>query len=154
MFLLRNKLFWFFPLIIFLSFFITESVAQGCNGADGTGIFTGSIANRDNGTICANNPVQPGIMEIDIQNVDESGSIEFEINWDDGSAPERVVGIKIGTNRYFSTVTHLFPPNGGQVTLEDNLFVQGAVGIRICNVYGIRKFDKVRRVEHISLSRK
>ena len=115
---LRYKLFWIFPIIIVLSSFISESFGQGCNGADGTGIFTGSIANRDNGTICANNPVQPGIMEIDISNVDDTGSIEFEINWDDGSAPERTVGIMIGANRYFASVTHLFPPNGGQVKCE------------------------------------
>ena len=115
---LRNKLFWIFPIIIALCSFISESFGQGCNGADGTGIFTGSIANRDNGTICANNPVQPGIMEIDISNVDDTGSIEFEINWDDGSAPERTVGIMIGANRYFASVTHLFPPNGGQVKCE------------------------------------
>jgi hypothetical protein len=115
---LRNRLFWIFPIIIVLSSFLTESLAQGCNGADGTGIFTGSIANRDNGTICANNPVQPGILEIDISNIDDTGSIEFEINWDDGSAPERTVGIMIGANRYFASVTHLFPPNGGQVKCE------------------------------------
>ncbi|HZB11739.1 MAG TPA: hypothetical protein VE467_01860, partial [Chryseolinea sp.] len=107
--LLRNKLFWIFPIIIALSCFVTDAVAQGCNGADGTGIFTGAIANRDNGTICANNPVQPGVLEIDISNVDESGSIEFEINWDDGSAPQRVPGIKIGTNRFLASSTHLFP---------------------------------------------
>ncbi len=115
---LRNSFFWIFFVIIALGSTLQKSFAQGCNGADGTGIFTGAIANRDNGTICANNPVQPGLMEIDINNVDESGTIQFEINWDDGSAPQRVNGFKIGPNRYFASVTHLFPPNGAQVKCE------------------------------------
>ena len=82
----RNRLFWIVPIIILLSSFVRQAAAQGCDGADGTGIFTGSIANRDNGTICANNPVQPAILEIDINNIDDNfgAIIEFEINWDDG----------------------------------------------------------------------
>lgn len=116
--LLRFKLLLIISILMGLSFSWQETMAQGCNGADGTGIFIGSIANRDNGTLCANNPVQPGIMEIDISNVDDTGIIEFEINWDDGSAPERVPGIQIGVNRYFASVVHLFPPNGAQVKCE------------------------------------
>ena len=57
-------------------------------------------------------------MEIDINNIDETGTIQFEINWDDGSAPERVNGVKIGPNRFFAPRTHFFPPNGGQVKCE------------------------------------
>ena len=115
---LRYRFFWILSFIIALNCSFQETFAQGCNGADGTGIFTGSIANRDNGTICANNPVQPGLMEIDINNVDQTGTIQFEINWDDGSAPQRVPGFLIGPNRYFASVSHLFPPNGAQVKCE------------------------------------
>src|SRR6188768_3601427 len=105
----------FFGLFLFFVsgiLFPSEVLAQGCDGADGTGIFNGSIANRDNGTVCANNPVQPALMEIDINNIDESGTVQFEINWDDGSALQVVNGIKIGPNRYFSSVTHTFPATG------------------------------------------
>ncbi len=115
---LRFKFLGFLFALALLSFFSQETFGQGCNGADGTGIFTGAIANRDNGTICANNPIQPGLMEIDINNIDETGTIEFEVNWDDGSAPQRVNGVKIGANRFFASITHLFPPNGAQVKCE------------------------------------
>ncbi|HEY5918190.1 MAG TPA: hypothetical protein VIU13_12335, partial [Chryseolinea sp.] len=111
----------FFGLFLFVVsgiLFPSEVLAQACDGADGTGIFNGSIANRDNGTVCANNPVQPALMEIDISNIDESGTVQFEINWDDGSALQVVNGIKIGTNRYFASVTHTFPPTGAQVKCE------------------------------------
>jgi hypothetical protein len=94
---------------IFLLFALgsaTSGFAQACNGADGTGIFNGSIANRDNGTVCANNAIQPALMEIDINNIDESGTIEFEINWDDGSAPERG-WCQIGPP-FFASQTFLF----------------------------------------------
>ena len=116
---LQKRLFWIisFILVVICSS-LQESFAQGCNGANGTGIFTGSIANRDNGTLCANSPVQPGLMEIDISNIDESGTIQFEINWDDGSAPQRVNAFKISANRYFAQVTHMFPANGAQVRCE------------------------------------
>src|SRR5689334_16614773 len=116
--LLRRPFFWLVFFISVLNLFSFEAFSQGCNGADGTGIFTGSIANRDNGTICANSPVAPGLIEIDINNIDEGGTIEFEINWDDGSAPVRVPGAKIGANRFFASATHFFPPNGGQVKCE------------------------------------
>jgi gliding motility-associated-like protein len=118
--LLRFKFVWLLVVLLAAVSLSTETSAQGCQGADTSGIFTGSIANRDNGTICANNPVQPGLMEIDIGNIDElsGGTVEFEINWDDGSAPERVNGVRIGPNRYFAAVSHLFPPNGAQVKCE------------------------------------
>lgn len=116
--LLRYKFLWFISIVIAVGCISSNVAAQGCNGQNGTGIFTGSIANRDNGTICANNPIQPALMEIDISNIDESGTIEFEINWDDGSAPQRVNGIKIGANRFFASASHLFPPNGAQVKCE------------------------------------
>src|SRR5689334_8767643 len=100
--------------------FPIDALAQpgGCNGFDGTGIFNGSIANRDNGTVCANTPIQPALMEIDISNIDETGTVQFEINWDDGSALQVVNGVKIANNRYFASVTHTFPPNGAQVKCE------------------------------------
>src|SRR5690606_6038797 len=102
-----------------LSFSILENAySQGCNGADGSGLFTGSIANRNNGTICANNPVQPGLMEIDISNIPETGTIRFQINCDDGSAPQQVNETRIGPNRFFASVTHIFPQNGAQVKCE------------------------------------
>src|SRR5688500_6608851 len=110
--LLRFRFLWVLSIIIILSATAQKAAGQACNGADGSGIFTGAIANRDNGTICANNPVQPGLMEIDINNIDESGTIEFDINWDDGSAPQRVIGVRIGPNRFFASITHSFPPNG------------------------------------------
>src|SRR5690606_12503779 len=116
--LLRYKFLWLIAIIVAVNCFSTRAVAQGCQGADGTGIFTGSIANRDNGTLCANSPVQPALLEIDISNVDESGTIEFEINWDDGSAPQRVPGIRTNANRFFASVSHNFPPNGAQVKCE------------------------------------
>src|SRR5688500_11752798 len=131
--LLRYKVFFLLAVLCAaLSTLSWEAKAQGCNGADGTGIFIGSIANRDNGTLCANNPVQPGIMEIDISNVDDTGIIEFEINWDDGSAPERVNGIQIGPNRYFTSVSHMFPPNGAQVKCESRPDVRLVFNGQVC----------------------
>src|SRR5688572_14035370 len=119
-------------LVVLMSFISWETSAQACDGDDGTGIFTGSIANRDNGTLCANSPVQPGIMEIDISNIDASYSVEFEIDWDDGSAPERVTGIQIGANRFFASVPHLFPPNGAQVQCEYRPDVRLVMGGTVC----------------------
>ena len=116
--LLRTIFFGLSLYIVSSILFPVDVLAQGCDGADGTGIFNGSIANRDNGTVCANNPVQPALMEIDISNIDEGGTVQFEINWDDGSALQVVNGIKIGANRFFASVTHTFPPNGAQVKCE------------------------------------
>ncbi|AYB33860.1 PKD domain-containing protein [Chryseolinea soli] len=116
--LLRRPFFWLVFIVSALNLVSFEAFSQGCNGADGTGIFTGSIANRDNGTICANSPITPGVIEIDINNIDEAGTIQFDINWDDGSAPVRVNAAKIGPNRFFASATHFFPPNGGQVKCE------------------------------------
>jgi hypothetical protein len=115
---LRTLFFGFSLFVVSYILFPTQVLAQGCDGADGTGIFTGSIANRDNGTVCANNPIQPALMEIDIENIDESGIVQFEIDWDDGSALQIVNGIKIDDNRFFASVTHTFPPSGANVKCE------------------------------------
>src|SRR5690606_19498894 len=98
---------------------------------------TGSIANRDNGTRCANMLGQPGfapgLMEIDISNVDESGTIQFQINWDDGSAFQAVNATRIGPNRYFASVTHNFPANGTQVRCEYRPVVRLIYNGTVCN---------------------
>ena len=124
-----------FALILTLPSYFAYS--QGCNGADGSGIYTGSIANRDNGTRCANMLGQPGfapgLMEIDISNVDESGTIQFQINWDDGSAFQAVNATRIGPNRYFASVTHNFPANGTQVRCEYRPVVRLIYNGTVCN---------------------
>ena len=103
----------FFGLSLFVVsciLFPSQGFAQGCDGADGTGIFNGSIANRDNGTVCANSPVQPALMEIDISNIDETGTVQFEINWDDGSALQVVNGVKIRSSIHSPvSVVHSLP---------------------------------------------
>src|SRR5258706_9870390 len=116
--LLRRPFFLLVFIVSALNLISFEGLSQvfgGCNGADNSGIFTGSIANRDNGTTCANSPITPGLIEIDINNVDDANGalIEYEINWDDGSAPQRVPAAKISAGRYFASATHFFPPNGG-----------------------------------------
>ncbi|SHG50449.1 gliding motility-associated C-terminal domain-containing protein [Chryseolinea serpens] len=133
--LLRRPFFWLVFIISALNLFSFEAFSQGCNGLDHTGIFTGSIANRDNGTTCANSPITPGLIEIDINNVDDSGGaslIQYEINWDDGSAPQRVNAAMISTGRYFASATHFFPPNGGQVKCEYRPDVRLVVDNAVC----------------------
>jgi gliding motility-associated-like protein len=115
---LRTIFFGFSLFVVSCILFPAQVLAQGCDGADGTGIFNGSIANRDNGTVCANTPIQPALMEIDISNIDEGGTVQFEINWDDGSALQVVNGVKIAANRFLANVTHTFPPTGAQVKCE------------------------------------
>ena len=116
---------------------VSSAYSQGCDGADGSGIFIGSIANRDNGTRCANLQGQPGfapgLMEIDISNIDESGTIQFQINWDDGSPFQAVNATKIGPNRYFASVTHNFPPAGGDVKCEYRPVVQLIFNGAVCS---------------------
>ena len=90
-------------------------LAQGCQGADGSGSYTGGIINRDNGTVCANNPLLPAVLEIDISNIDTSRPVAFQIDWDDNSVPEVVPATFMGGTRFFATRSHLFPPNGPDV---------------------------------------
>src|SRR5690606_36745727 len=124
-----------FALILMLPPYFAYS--QGCNGADGSGIYTGSIANRDNGTRCANMLGQPGfapgLMEIDISNVEESGTVQFQIDWDDGSAFQAVNAARIGPNGYFASVTHNFPANRDQVRCEYRPVVRLIYNGTVCN---------------------
>ncbi|MEO5979134.1 MAG: gliding motility-associated C-terminal domain-containing protein [Chryseolinea sp.] len=110
---------------LFLSLLIPYiSYGQACNGADGTGIYFGSVANVDNGTICANTPILPAVMEIDIRNVSELfGAVSYFIDWQDGST-QTVPATKIATSRFFASVAHTFPPNGGNVRCEYRPTVQ------------------------------
>jgi gliding motility-associated-like protein len=135
---LHKRVFVFLLISLFSSLAFIESRAQGCSGADGSGIFIGSIANRDNGTRCANQRGQsgftPGTMEIDISNIDESVPlIEFQIDWDDGSPFQNVTATKIGSTRYFATITHEFPDAGANVRCEYRPVVRLRLNGAVCS---------------------
>ena len=109
---------WTVPLCFFWLMLLTivnpgTGTAQGCNGADGTGVFGGGISVLNNGQLCLNKSGAAAELRITISNVDESSpSFAVEIDWDD-SSPRQIIAygggslVKTAANTFeISSVTH------------------------------------------------
>lgn len=65
--------------------------AQGCLGADGSGIFTGGVNSVQNGALCVNIDntntlaTHGAILEVTVGNVFAGDLVEARVNWNDGS---------------------------------------------------------------------
>ncbi|MBL0743612.1 PKD domain-containing protein [Chryseolinea lacunae] len=130
--LLRLRFLGLFILSASLSLISVGAYSQGCQGANGTGIFPGSIANIDNGSICANLQTDAGVMVIQIKNIDETGLIQYDVDWNDGSAVQRINATKVSANTYEAQPNHMFPANGGQVKCEYNPVVKLVYNGTVC----------------------
>ena len=80
---LRNSVFLLFLLCIFYQ----TSWAQSCNGA-APGPITGGLNNLTKGDLCSNSSVNPGVMRINVGNVDDVDNpafVSFLVDWNDGN---------------------------------------------------------------------
>lgn len=89
----------------------TNLLAQGCAGADGTGIFNiGGVTGVQSGNVCANLDAAGAIIQIEIGNIFTGDLVEYNTNWGDGTTTGWITVPNVGgTLHRVSSAPHFFP---------------------------------------------